>query len=270
MRDSGSFDLSRLRVALNAAEPVRRQTLTEFERTFGLRGVMMPAYGLAEATVGVSMCKPGEPVRIDDRGFVSVGRPFPEVDVAILADGGMAGPEEVGEILVRSPANTRGYWRDPKATQDLLRDDGYLHTGDLGYLDANDELFVVGRRKSLIIQGGRNLAPREIEEAVDLLPFVRASAAVGVDRGGDEGEQAYLFVELRTHDRHGPSDFAELTVQVVDAVRSHLGLRPGRVYLVPAGAIPRTHNGKIRYKMLQDGYLDGSLRAAGKLLFPDY
>lgn len=270
IRNPARYDLGSLRVALNAAEPVRRTTLRDFERAFGLDNVMMPAYGLAEATVGVSMCTPGERVRADPRGFVSVGRPFPKIDVEVLLADRPARRGEVGEIAVRSPANTTGYWNDRRATGALFWGEGYIRTGDLGYVDERGELFIVGRSKNLIIQAGRNLAPREIEEALDALPFARASAAVGIDRGGDEGEQVYGFVELKRAAREDEGAYREMVVRAVETVHVHLGLRPGRIYLTPPRALPRTDNGKIRYAALRQAYLDGSLRAGGGLLFPGY
>ncbi len=270
VRDPDAYDLSSLRVALNAAEPVRARTVAEFESAFGLANVMRPAYGLAEATVGVSMCALGHRARVDERGFVSVGVPFPGLELAILSERALAPRGEIGEILVRGPANTSGYWSDPVATRALFWGDGYIRTGDLGYLDAAGELFVVGRRKNLIIQGGRNIAPREVEEAIDALPFVRASAAVGLARGGDEGEQIYALAELHRKRQGERAAYRDMAAQAVEAVRSHLGLRPGRLYLVPAGTIPRTANGKIRYPALRQSLVDGSLRSSGRLLYPEY
>ena len=97
LRTGGRHDLSSLRVALNAAEPVRPTTLEAFAATFGLTNVMMPGYGLAEATVGVSMWPPGTEVAIDERGFPSVGPPFPDVELRIRGDGGLLPAGEVGE-----------------------------------------------------------------------------------------------------------------------------------------------------------------------------
>lgn len=268
VRDRSRFDLSSLRVALNAAEPVRSSTVREFEDSFGLRRVMLPAYGLAEATVGVGAGEPGGTVRVDDKGFVSVGRPFPGIEVAVVLDDRPAGVGEVGEIVVRSPANTCGYFGDPEATAALRWREGFLRTGDLGYLDARGELFVVGRSKNLIIQAGRNIAPGEIEEVVDALDFVRYSAAVGIDRGGVEGEQVYVFAEARAAGAD-EDESRHRVAEIVRRIHAHLGLRPGRVYLTRR-AIPRTHNGKIRHGELKRRYVEGELRTGGRLVYPDY
>ncbi len=257
-------------MALNAAEPVRARTLEEFAELFGLRDVMMPGYGLAEATVGVSMWPPGTGVAVDERGFPSVGPGFPEVELRILGEDGPAAAGEVGEILVRSPANTRGYLDDPEATRELLAPDGFLHTGDLGYLDADGDLFIVGRQKNIIIQAGRNLAPSEIEQAVDELPAIRLAAAVGIDRGDAAGEQAWLFAETRSGEALPEPDRQRLVVEIVRRIHARLGLRPGRVYLLRPRTIPLTHNGKVRHAALRESCLDGSLRATGAILFPEW
>lgn len=272
MQSRRKHDLSSLRVALDAAEPVRRDTIADFEKAFGLENVMTAGYGLAEATVGVSMSKPGNKVKVDANGAVSVGKAFPEVEISILDSNGSGDPcppGEPGEILVRSPANTHGYLDNPSANDGLFHD-GLLRTGDIGYLDAEGDLYVIGRRKSIIIQAGRNIAPREVEEIVDALPFVRYAAAVGIDRGGLEGEQVYIFAEQRERSVQPQEECERRSIAIVRAVHAHLGLRPGRVYLVAPRAIPRTHNGKIRYAELAERYRNGGLRERGALLFPSW
>jgi acyl-CoA synthetase (AMP-forming)/AMP-acid ligase II len=263
-------DLSRLRVALNAAEPVRAGTVADFERTFGLGHVMAPAYGLAEATVGVSMWGPGEGLEVDGRGCVSVGRPFPDIRVRIENEEGVVATGKLGEIVVSSPANTRGYWNNDAATRALLTEDGAIRTGDLGYLDRYGNLFMVSRIKNIIIQSGRNIAPSEVEEEVEGLGFVRRAAAVGIDRGGPEGEQMWVFVEPRGEDAKASEDYDEMVIDVVAAVHGRLGMRPARVYLVEPRSIPMTPNGKLKHAALRASYLDGSLRASGQILHPPY
>ena len=270
LRDGEHPDLSTLRVALNAAEPVRVGTVEAFERAFGLGHVVAPAYGLAEATVGVSMWGPGQEIISDDRGCVSVGQPFPEIEIRIAGGEGVAEPGELGEIVVSSPANTRGYWGNPEATRSLLTEDRAIRTGDLGYLDRDGNLFIVSRIKNIIIQAGRNIAPSEVEEEVEGLGFVRRAAAVGIDRGGAEGEQMWVFVEPLGDRANDTGTYDDMVIDVVSAVYGRLGMRPGRVYLLEPRSIPMTANGKLQHAKLRNSYLDGSLREARKILHPPY
>lgn len=270
VRDPSSYDLSSLRVALNAAEPVRRRTIEGFERAFGLGPVVIAGYGLAEATVGVSTWPAGQPPLVDDHGIVSVGRPFRDVDVKILDQDAPVGPGRVGEIVVQSPANTPGYFGDEGETARLRWGAGYIRTGDLGYLDAAGRLFVTGRMKNIIKQGGETIFPQEAEESADALPNVRRSAAVGIDAGGPEGEQMFLFVEPFKPGTMGQEELRDTAVAVVQSVRARLGIRPARVYLLAPHTIPLTHNGKIQHGELRRMYMSGSLRAQGAILFPGY
>jgi len=265
----GKYDLTSLRVALNAAEPVRAATITDFERAFELVNIMVAGYGLAEATVGVSMWTPQTAARVDERGLVSVGRPFPGVSLLILKDGKAARAGEIGEIMVKSTANTIGYLNNSKETEELFWKDGYFHSGDLGYLDDEGFLFIVGRQKNTIKHAGETIAPQEIEETIDTITPVRYSAAVGIDRGRLEGEQAYIFAELR-QDAITDEQGYELSIQIVQAIHDRLGFHPGRVLLVKPRTIPKTYNGKIMHTHLRQLYLDGSLKEQGSILYPDY
>jgi long-chain acyl-CoA synthetase len=229
---------------------------------------MVAGYGLAEATVGVSMGKPGTPVKVDAHGRVSAGRPFPGVELRILSNGQTLPPGEAGEIAIRSPANTPGYFDNPAASARLFWGDGYLLSGDLGYLDQDGCLYISGRLKNIIKRSGETISPQEIEELVDALPRVRFSAALGIDRGGPEGEQVYVFAEIRDGESLSRDELHELATQIVAAFHVHMGFRPARVYLLKPRSIPLTHNGKIRHTGLKEMYLEGSLREG--ILFPDY
>ncbi|MCP4218313.1 MAG: fatty acyl-AMP ligase [bacterium] len=266
------YDLSCLRVALNAAEPVRSTTIRDFEKRFNLENVLLPAYGLAEATVGVSAWRPGQAIKTDTRGFVSVGRAFPGIDIRILPGDGIAAPGDTGEITVKSAANTSGYFGNPEATAGLFAPGGYIRTGDLGYLDDTGDLFIIGREKSMIIQGGFSISSREVEEMVDMFPFVRRSAAVGIDRGKSEGEQVYVFIEVKLNKSQLQNQAAltDLSIEIVGGFSDIFGFRPGRVYLVKPGAIPMTYNGKIKYAELRKQYHEGILREQEQIIFPEY
>jgi acyl-CoA synthetase (AMP-forming)/AMP-acid ligase II len=172
--------------------------------------------------------------------------------------------------VVHSPANTRGYFSDPAETARLFWSDAYIRTGDLGYLDDLGRLFVTGRLKNIIKHGGETIFPQEAEQIVDLLPFVRRCAAVGIDSGGPEGEQLWLFAELSRPGGHGEPEFYDAAVEVVQAIQAQLGIRPGRVYLLRPHSIPLTHNGKTQHAALRDLFQSGSLRARNAILFPAY
>jgi long-chain acyl-CoA synthetase len=234
--------------------------------------VILPAYGLAEATVGVCSWKPGKKVKVDTRGFVSVGCPFPGVQMKIYLDHKPAKPGEIGEIVVKSKASTRGYFQNPNATKDLFNHEGYIKTGDLGYVDDDGDFFIVGRKKNIIIQGGFNIAAGEIEELTDEFPFVRRSAAVGIDRGSAEGEQVYIFIEvnLKKSQLQKQETFMDITLEVVQQFDNMFGFKPGRVYLLKTRAVPMTYNGKIKYLQLKENFIDGTLRKEGLILFPEY
>lgn len=270
VREPDAFDLGSLRVALNAAEPVRASTIEEFERVFGLHNVLIAGYGLAEATVGVSTWPPRTAPLVDARGVISVGRPFRGIDIQIIDGGGPLAPGTVGEIAVRSPANTRGYYGDAEETASLFWGDGYIRTGDLGYLDHAGRLFVTGRLKNVIKHGGESIFPQEAEQVADRRPAIRRSVAIGIDAGGPEGEQLYLFAELSRPGSYGEPALYDAAVDLVQAIHAHLGIRPGRVYLLRPHAIPLTANGKTQHGALRDQYVSGELRARGAILFPGY
>lgn len=283
INDPQNYDLSSLRAALNAAEPVRTTTIEKFERTFNINNVLLPAYGLAEATVGVCCWHPGKPIKADQKGHVCVGKPFPGVKIKIDLEnipGGDQGNNhgsdkgieqeidyKIGEILVQSPATTRGYFKNPDANKLLFAPDNYIRTGDLGYLDENGDLTIVGRKKNIIIQGGMNISSREVEELVDPFSFVRRSAAAGIDRGKTEGEQVYIFVETKLLESQQPDAkipdkelLEEKKIDIVQAFYNHFGFRPGRVILLPPRAIPMTQNGKTQYTKLVEQFLTGTLK----------
>lgn len=262
---AGEYDLSSLRVALNAAEPVRAGTIREFEERFDLQNVMAAGYGLAEATVGVSMTAPGKTPRVDERGIVCVGKPFPDVEVKIVEDGKSLPAGQTGEIMIKSAANCKGYYNNPEETQRLFRE-GFIASGDVGYLDADGGLYILGRRKNIIKHLGQTVAAQELEEVVDAVPGVRFSAAVGIDRGRLEGEQVHLFAEVRGSPSE--TDLEERTIQIVEAIHSRIGIRPARVMFLKPHGIPRTQNGKIQHAVLRGKYLLGELKDS--ILYPRY
>jgi fatty-acyl-CoA synthase len=266
VRDPTDLDLTSLKAALSGAEPVRTSTIEAFERHFGLKRVICPCYGLAEATLAVAIWPRNTPLRTDASGrFISVGRPCRGVTVRIMepqteatAGSAVLGVGVEGEICVQSPGVMKGYYNNPEATARVLSADGWLRTGDLGFVDDEGFLFITGRLKDVIILGGENVLPADIEEVVDHVPGVRYSAAVGLDSERTGTQRLHVVAEVRA-EANGDGEYRALVREIVSRVHQSRGHRPSRVLLVRSGTIPKTSSGKIQHsrlvQMIQAGEL---------------
>jgi long-chain acyl-CoA synthetase len=224
------YDLSELRFVVSGAAPLAPETAQELLRR--LPGVeLREGYGLTESSALVSSSPPGR-ARLG-----SVGTPVPGIEVAIHEPG----EDGVGEILVRSPSVMLGYWRAPELTAEVLRD-GWLHTGDLGSVDDEGYLHVVDRKKDLIIRGGFNVFPRDVEEALLEHPAVGAAGVVGRP---DElhGEEVVAFVELHADDV-GPEELVAFCKERIGGYKY-----PREVHVV--SSLPLTPVGKLDRKALR-------------------
>jgi fatty-acyl-CoA synthase len=241
MVDAAKVDLSSLRLMKSGGEPARQSTIDAFEARFAVPGVVVPGYGLGEATLGVSEHLPHEPVGIDERGNVSCGLPNPglQTRAGVSADA-------PAEILVRGDTVFAGYFDAPDETRHALRD-GWLHTGDIGYHDGAGRLFVLGRREGMIKRAGAIVAPRELEEAAQRAPSVRVAAAVTLITDGSP-DAVVVAVEA---DLDGTRSAEEIQVGVSRAIVAAVGFAPARVVVLPRRSIPRTENGKIRHAELR-------------------
>jgi long-chain acyl-CoA synthetase len=230
------FDLGSLVVLGCGAAPLAPQTAAEIERR--IPGVTVrQGYGLTETAALIST----NPVGREKPG--SVGVPIPGAEIRIVDEEDHALPVgEIGEICCRSPAVMRGYWGSPDATAETIRD-GWLHTGDVGYLDADGYLFIVDRKKDVIIRGGFNVYPRDVEDALLEHPAVVGAGVVGRP---DErhGEEVVAFVALNAPD-------AVSAAELVDWSRQRIGgyKYPREVQFVDA--MPLTAVGKLDRKALR-------------------
>lgn len=280
-QDLETLDLSCWRVAGCGAEPIHAPTLRSFAERLAPAGfrdkAFLPSYGLAESTLATSVHRREEPLRIDridaeslkhgranpatsDDGraseIVSCGVPFPDHQVAIVNEDGMLLPErEIGEIIVQGPSVTKGYFKNPEATAATWQD-GWLFTGDLGYL-ADGELFICGRSKELIIIRGANYYPQDIELTVRDLPGIKRGnvAAFGVNHSGEER----LVIIAEADAREGDALRRAIATRIQEAV----GLEVHRVALVPAGALMRTTSGKPQRRRMKQLYEQGELPVIG-------
>ena len=278
------LDLSCVRMLLNGSEAVMPDTIERFTQRFAPYGfkpeAMCPVYGLAECAVGLAIAPVGRPPRIDviarepfqqtgqavpassedaaPLRFVSCGMPLPDHAIQIVDDTGRPVAERVeGAVLFRGPSVTRGYFRNPDATREVLRPGGWMDSGDLGYWAAN-ELFLTGRRKDVIIKAGRNIYPQEVEELVGSLAGVRKGcvAAFGVDDPAIGTGRLVIVAETRetTADRR-----SQIQAAIIDHMASTLGIPPDTVLLGPPGSVLKTSSGKLRRSATREAYLEGRL-----------
>jgi 1-acyl-sn-glycerol-3-phosphate acyltransferase len=286
------LDLSSMRYMLNGAEPVNSSTLERFSSRFAPYGfdrrALMPVYGLAENSVGVSFTPPMRgwcvdwldraafenegraiPVETPDAasaaadpnvlGFVSAGLPLPGNEVRIVDDAGNDAPERIeGRLWFRSPASTSGYYRNPTATAGLLRDGGWLDSGDRAYL-AGREIFITGRAKDIIIKAGRNLYPHEIEELTAQVEGVRKGCVVAFGMVDEQSGTERLVVVAETSERD-PARREAVALHVRERIAEGVGLPPDDVEMVPAGSVPKTSSGKLRREATRQLFREGALR----------
>jgi long-chain acyl-CoA synthetase len=230
------YDLSSLRCLISGAAPLPRSTAEELGRRLPSAAVR-EGYGLTETAAAISINPAG-------RGKPrSVGLPIAGTTVAILDDEGHELPVgEPGEICCRSPAVMRGYWHSPAATAEALRD-GWLHTGDIGYLDEDGYLFIVDRKKDLIIRGGFNVYPSDVEDALREHPAVTAAGVVG--RPDDiYGEEIVAYVSAVAPE-------AVSAEELIEWARARLGgyKYPREVHIIDS--LPLTAVGKLDRKALR-------------------
>ncbi len=281
--DIKGLDLSSWRIAVNGSEAVSPDTIDRFAHRFAPYGfhadAMCPAYGLAESSVALTFGALRRPPRVhhiarepferareiqsvaasDPRAlrFVSCGRPLLDHDVRIVDQSDRpVGQCVEGRIYFRGPSVTHGYFRNADATRAALHD-GWMDSGDLGY-QVDTELFVTGREKDLIIQGGRNLCAEEIEAITSSVPGVRPScvAAFGIPDPATGTERVVVVAETRDRD---PAQRELLQRAVRDALVTGIGTPPDIVVIADPRTVLKTSSGKIRRSAMRAAYVNRTL-----------
>jgi fatty-acyl-CoA synthase len=289
-------DLSSMRIVMNGAEPVNPETLERFANRFEKYGyrreTMMPVYGLAEASLGVTFpplnrgplververeaftsqgkaipAKPGDSTAI---AFVSSGSSFPGHAVMIVDEHGNEVAERTeGFLWFRGPSATSGYFENPEATAKLFErgpaeregEYAWVNSGDRAF-KANGEIFITGRVKDIIIKSGRNLYPHEVEELASRAEGTRKGCVVAFGLKDPESgtERLVVVAESRATDSKKKRTLA---AAINDEVTRGLGIPPDRVELIPPGSIPKTSSGKLRRDETKQLYMARTL-GAGK------
>jgi len=290
-KDVEGLDLSSLRAALNGAEPVNPETLERFEQRFSQYGfrreAQLPVYGLAEASLAVTFPQLNRGPRVDlvqretftaqgravpgsedsnPIAFVSSGSAVPNHEVRIVDDSGNEVADRVeGFLWFRGPSATSGYFNNSVATQQLFPEGpatdsafAWVNSGDRAYR-AEDDIFVTGRVKDIIIKGGRNLYPHEVEELAGRADGIRKGCIVafGLKDEGSGTEKLVVVAETREPDSARRSAIA---AAITNEISQGLGLPPDRVELLLPGSIPKTSSGKLRREETKQLYLAGTLK----------
>lgn len=276
---SERFDLSRWRVAGNGADMIRPDVMQGFVNAFAEAGfkasAFLPSYGLAEATLAVTIMPPGEGIRVElveeerlsgtprdlsrparYRAIVNCGVPALGMELAIRGEHGEElAHHHIGKVWCRGSSVMHSYFRDPESTAACLVD-GWLDTGDMGYVNEGGYLFIVGRAKDMIIINGKNHWPQDIEWAVEQLPGFHQGDIAAFSVESENGEETpAVLVHCRVSD---PEERVKLRDQIRDKVRSITGMNCV-VELVPPRTLPRTSSGKLSRAKAKKLYLTGEI-----------
>ena len=279
-RAEDRFDLSRWRIAGNGADMIRPDVMQAFVDGFDAAGfkasAFCPSYGLAEATLAVSLMPPGEGIRLElveetelsggtpdkrrpkrYRAIVNCGRPVTGMEIEIRDSEGRLLPDRaIGKVFVRGASVMHSYFRDEESTLAALSGDNWLDTGDMGYM-SKGYIFIVGRAKDMIIINGRNHWPQDIEWAVEQLPGFKAGDIAAFAITGPSGEETpAVLVHCRVS---GAEERGRLRDEIRERVRAITGIMPV-VELVPPRTLPRTSSGKLSRVKARSLYLSGEIQ----------
>ncbi|HUJ60165.1 MAG TPA: fatty acyl-AMP ligase [Kofleriaceae bacterium] len=282
------WDLSCLRVVGCGAEPIHAGTMRAFVERFGQAGLphdaMLPCYGMAEATLAMSFVPLRQPLQVDSIDpdacyaerravpastasgaleLVACGRPFPGHELGIFDDDDRPlGDRQIGEIRYRGPSVAAGYFRNAEQTRAVFggaREDGWLRTGDLGYM-ADGSLYISGRKKDILIIHGRNYYPQGIEWLVEEVAGIRKGNVVAFSVPGATAEEIVVVAETTEADAAAR---ARIAAEVKRHVNEAMALAVGDVTLVGLGELPKTTSGKLQRAKTREQYLAGTLGTEG-------
>jgi fatty-acyl-CoA synthase len=289
-----TWDLSRVRVLGCGAEPIQPATLRGFVERFSKCGIradaLLPCYGMAEATLAISFARTkgqlavdtvdaaalrdgtARPWRADMKAegdarpveVVNCGLPLPGHEVRVVdAEGNVLPERSVGELCIRGPSVTKGYFGREEATREAFRGE-WLHSGDLGYM-VDGAVYVCGRVKDMIIINGRNYYPQDIEWLVQELDGVRKGAVAAFACEPEDASSEHLVIVAEWAGKERPPEDVLVATQkrIQDAVMTEMGLNPWKVVLIPPGTIPKTSSGKLQRRKTREQFENGTLGREG-------
>ena len=246
------IDFSKLRCVLYGAAPIALDLLREATAVFG--APFCQQYGMTETCGTIVYLPPEDHTPEGNQRMRGAGKPMPGVELRIVdADGNVLGPNQTGEIETRSAANMVGYWKQPDTTSQTVASNGWLKTGDAGYLDEDGYLYIQDRIKDMICSGAENVYPAEVESAIFGHPAIQEVAVVGVP---DEkwGEAVKAIVVLK------PGQTASADDIIAFARTRIAGFKAPKSVDFVEGMLPRGPSGKILRRALREPYWAGRER----------
>jgi long-chain acyl-CoA synthetase len=233
-------DMACFRAIFSGGAPIPPALKQEIEGALGIR--LHPCYGMTETAAPAVFTPPGIDAPVLD-GNLAIGVPIPDTDIRIVDEQGMPVPPGMpGELLMRGPQVMQGYWRKPQESADAL-DDGWMHSGDVGIMDAQGWLYLVDRKKDVIIASGFKVWPREVEDVLYAFPGVREAAVVGV-QDSYRGETVKAFVAAAAGETIDPAALAAHCRARLAAYKV-----PRIIEVMPD--LPKTVSGKIQRAALR-------------------
>ncbi len=253
VRDPSAYDLGSCRMMICGSEPIFPAVVARFEELYRCPGVVKPAYGMAELSLCATITAADELPHTVDGRFISCGRALDDTQLAILdAEGRRTTRAGVrGEVVLRSPSLMDGYLG--RAHDPELFSDGYYRSGDEGFLDEQGRLYILGRRKNLIIRGGEKFSPADLESLALSYPEVVAAAVVGQRNDEDPigFERIVLVLELAGKLLDNPLALERLCAELCRESNRRFRYQPDRILVTPKGTLPCTSNGKMQHQKLR-------------------
>jgi len=280
------IDLSNVRIALCGAEPINYKTLENFYHTFKecgfKREAFVPCYGMAENTLAISFHRNHIAFKVDSISksdmlennkanpltqgeeklhFVSCGKPLEDIEILILDDNNNKLDERsIGNIYIKSPSTTDGYYMRDDINKDLFID-GFLRTGDLGYI-VDGELYITGRKKDLIIVNGLNINAEELESYATSIKEVRAGrlAAFARKDSNTDSEKVHIVIETRKDFKYFKNgERRKLRNKISKEISSFIPVKEDQITIVAPGTIQKTTSGKVQRSKMRDLYEKGNI-----------
>ena len=252
---AATTDFSNLRFLMYGAAPMPLELLKEAVRTMPQTGFLQ-VYGMTETSGTVTMLPPEDHDLAGNKRMRSAGKAVPGVAIEVRGEDNREMPRgEIGEVCIRSPSNTAGYWNLPEATSSTIDADGWLHTGDAGVMDDDGYVYIQDRIKDMIITGGENVYPAEVESAIYGHPAVAEVAVIGVpsDKWGEEVKACCVPKPGATIDPDAIIAHARERIAAFKAPKS----------VDVIDELPRNAGGKILRRQLRAPYWEGRDRQVG-------